>query len=55
VKVKTGSSTWCVNGSGYLAYATAGSGGYLELQSFSTSVSSSDFTLPSGATISTLP
>jgi hypothetical protein len=48
-------STWCVTGNGFLAYAGTGSSGYIQLQSYSGSASASDFKVPSGATITTIP
>lgn len=55
VKTKSGTGEWCITSGGFLGYIGEGSGGYLELQSFSTSVSSSDFKLPAGATVQTIP
>lgn len=45
---------YCVTDSGILAYAQAG-GGTFELTSFSSSPPDSDFSLPAGATIITIP
>lgn len=55
VKVNGQSSTWCVTGAGFLAYATATGGGYVQLQNYSSTASSGDFKVPAGATISTMP
>lgn len=46
---------WCVTDSGILAYASVAGHGTFQLTSYSTSVSGSDFKLPSGAKIETLP
>jgi hypothetical protein len=48
------SQEWCVGGSGILTYSK-GSGDTFELTSYSTSAPASDFALPAGATIETIP
>lgn len=46
---------WCVTSSGILAYASTGGKATFSLTSYSTKVSASDFNLPHGATVATLP
>jgi hypothetical protein len=50
----TGKGKYCVSGSGFLTYVGA-AGATVQLTSFTKGAPSSDFTLPSGATVQTLP
>jgi hypothetical protein len=50
----SGSGKYCVTNAGILASLTSASGGFT-LTSYSGSVPSSDFSLPMGATVVTLP
>jgi len=55
---QTSSAKYCVTNSGVLAYAgggSAGSSGALTLTSYSSSPPASDFNLPAGATVTSLP
>ena len=57
VTAKSSSASWkyCVTDKGYLAYASSGPQQVFQMTSFSTNVSASDFALPSGATVETIP
>lgn len=57
VAVKSSSASWkyCVTDKGYLALASSGPQQVFQMTSFSTNVSPSDFALPSGATVETIP
>jgi hypothetical protein len=55
VKTSSGSGQWCVTNKGFLGYVGESNGGYFQLQSYTTSVATSDFKVPSGATITTVP
>jgi hypothetical protein len=55
VKASTGSAKYCITNSGVLAYESTGASQVFQLTSYSSSVSPSDFSLPAGATVVTLP
>ncbi len=55
VHAATVMSTWCVTGGGFLAYATATGGSYVQLQSYSRNVPANDFKVPAGAMLASLP
>jgi hypothetical protein len=51
----SGSGKFCVTGTGQLAYVSTSASQVFQLTSYSSSVSASDFALPPGATVMTLP
>ncbi len=57
VTVKAQSAGWkyCVTNKGLLAYASSGPQQVFQMTSYSSDVSASDFALPSGATVMTVP
>jgi len=55
ITASSGSGKYCVTGTGQLAYVSTSPSQVFQLTAYSTSVSASDFSLPSGATIVTLP
>lgn len=55
VSAKGQSFKWCVTDSGILAYASQGGKTTFQLTSYSTKVSPSDFNLPAGATVQSIP
>jgi hypothetical protein len=55
VSATTGSGKYCVTGTGQLAYVSTSPSQVFQLTSYSSSVDSSDFGLPPGATVVTVP